>query len=132
MRRVNLVKVYAIVEDEADIRNLIRLIFRAEPNFEMVGEAESAEEALVALRSNLDIGLIVLDHGLTGELTGLEAAPLFKEIVPLAKIILFTADPGLRVRAAREPAIDAFLVKTEVALLLSTARRLCGIGSPPG
>ena len=125
-------KVFLIVEDDTDIRGLIRMIFRKEPEFVIEGEAESAEEALVELKSHLNVGLIVLDHGLTGELTGIEAAPLFKEIVPQAKIILFTADPLLRTRAASEPTIDAFLVKTEIAQLLPTARRLCGIGSPPG
>lgn len=123
-------KVLAVVEDDADVRNLIRMIFRQEPEFVFAAETESAEEALEILRSSHDVGLIVLDHNLTGVLTGVEAAPLFKEIVPQVKIILFTADPNLKDRAASEPAIDAFLIKTDIAKLLPTARQICGIGSP--
>lgn len=122
-------KIFSIVEDDADIRGLIQMIFRKEPEFVVVGEAESAEEALAVLKS-LDVVLIVLDHGLTGVLTGLEAAPLFKELLPRVKIILFTADPTLQARAAAEPAIDQFLVKTEIQRLLPIARELCGIASP--
>lgn len=118
-----------IVDDDSDIRVLVRMIFSTDLEFTIVGDSESAEEALEKLMSN-EVGLIVLDHGLTGELNGIETAPLFKEIAPQMKIILFTADPTLQGRAAREPAIDAFLVKTNLRQLLPTARRLCGLGTP--
>ena len=74
----------------------------------------------------------MLDHGLAGELTGIDAAPRFKEVAPQAKIILFTAHAELRVRAGDEPAIDAFLLKTDVAQLLPLAQRLTGLGPPSG
>lgn len=118
-----------VVEDDPDIRTLIRMTFSREPEFAIVGEVESVEEGFEILKS-VEVDLIVLDHTLLGELYGVEAAPLFKEITPRAKIILFTADSGLRVRAKEEPAIDAFLIKTKYAQLVPTARRLCGIGSP--
>lgn len=120
----------AVVEDDADVRGLIRMIFRKAPEFGVADEIESAEEALEKLKGTHEMGLIVLDHGLTGELTGIEAAPLFKVILPQVKIILFTTDPNLKDRAASEPAIDAFLLKTNVRQLLPTARRLCGFESP--
>lgn len=118
-----------VIEDDSDIRALIRMIFSKETEFVIGGEAESAEEGLEILKAN-EVGLIVLDQSLVGEMTGLEAAPLYKKLTPQVKIILFTADPGLKVRAANEPAIDAFLIKTEFAQLLPTARRLCGLGVP--
>ena len=118
-----------IVEDDFDIRNLVQMMFSKDPEFTIIGVAESAEEVLEMLKLK-DVRLIVLDHGLTGELTGIEMAPRFKEIAPQAKIILFTADPTLQDRVAREPAIDAFLVKTNLRQLLPTARRLCGLGMP--
>ncbi len=118
-----------VIEDDCDIRSLIRMIFSKDPEFVIGGEAESAEEGLVILKSD-EAALMVLDQSLVGEMTGLEAAPLYKKIAPQIKIILFTADPGLKVRATSEPAIDAFLIKTEFAQLLPTARRLCGLGSP--
>jgi DNA-binding LytR/AlgR family response regulator len=71
----------------------------------------------------------VLDHGLTGELTGLQAAPRFKKVAPLAKIILFTAHAELKGEADAESAIDAFLLKTDVEQLLGLAQRLTGVSA---
>jgi len=71
-----------------------------------------------------EAGLIVLDHGLAGALTGLEAAPRFKEVAPLAKIILFTAHAELRDAAAAEPAVDTFVLKTDASRLLRVAQEL--------
>lgn len=76
-------------------------------------------------------GVIVLDHGLAGLLTGLDAAGRIKAVAPLAKIILFTAHAELKARADEEPAIDAFLLKTDVARLLPLAQQLTGLGAQP-
>ena len=124
-------KVLVVVEDDPDVRLLVRTVFRLDPRFAVAGEAASAEEAIELARST-EPGLIVLDHGLAGQLTGIDAAPRFKEVAPQAKIILFTADAALRVRARDEPAIDAFLVKTDVAQLLPMAQRLTGLGPTSG
>src|ERR1035437_6844712 len=76
-------------------------------------------------------GIIVLDHGLSGQLTGLDAAPRLKELAPQAKIIMFTAHANLKTRADNEPAIDGFVLKTESTQLLPLAQRLTGLGAPP-
>jgi DNA-binding NarL/FixJ family response regulator len=58
--------------------------------FRTATAAQSAEEALESARKAVP-GVIVLDHGLAGSLTGTDAAPLLKELAPRARIILFTA-----------------------------------------
>jgi hypothetical protein len=73
----------------------------------------------------------VLDQGLAGEMTGIDSAPLFKEVAPRAKIILFSAYNDIRDRAVEEPAIDAFLVKTDIGQLLSLAQTLTGLSPSP-
>lgn len=115
-----------VVEDEPDIQFLIETIFSLDSCFSIVGQAASAEEGIELARST-EPSLIVLDHGLTGKLTGIDAAPGFKEVAPLAKVILFTADAELKARAGDEPAIDAFLLKTDVTELLPLAVRLTGL-----
>jgi DNA-binding NarL/FixJ family response regulator len=75
-------------------------------------------------------GIIVLDHGLAGALTCLEAAPRLKELAPNAKIILFTARGELQSRADDEPSVDAFLLKTDSVRLLALAQTLTGLGPP--
>jgi DNA-binding NarL/FixJ family response regulator len=124
-------KVLVVVEDDPDVQFLIETVFSEDGRFTVGGVAASAEEALELTRTT-EPGIIVLDHGLAGALTGLAAAPQFKAVAPYAKIILFTAHAELRHPAADEPAIDAFLLKTDISQLLPLAQRLAGFGPIPG
>jgi DNA-binding NarL/FixJ family response regulator len=96
--------------------------------FTVAAVAASAEEALESLRA-AQPEIIVLDHGLSGQLTGLDAAPRLKELAPQAKIIMFTAHTDLKARTDKEPAIDGFVPKTESTRLLTLAQRLTGLGA---
>lgn len=120
-------RVLVVVEDDPDVQFLIEIVFSEDDRFSVAGLAASAEDAFEVARTT-EPGIIVLDHGLAGAMTGLEAAPRLKEVAPNAKIILFTAHAELRHPAADEPAIDAFLLKTDVSQLLTLAQRLTGIG----
>lgn len=122
-------KVLVLVEDEADMRLFVRLALSRDPRLEILGEASTAEEA-IELAATLDAGLIILDHGLDGVLTGLAAAPLLKAAAPNAKILLFTAyDMAAEARA--EPAIDGFLRKDELGRLLSVVRQMLELDPTP-
>ena len=118
--------VLVIVDDEADMRLLIRVTLGRDSRLELVGEAGSAEEAIDVARETQPAA-VVLDHGLNGSgMTGLQAAPLIKEVAPAAKIVLFTAyDMGTE--AAAEPAIDAFVPKTDIRILLPVVDSLLGL-----
>ncbi len=118
-------KVLVIVEDEADMRQLIKLLLTADPRLEVVGEATTAAEAVEQARTH-DPGLIVLDHQIEGPVMGLEAAPALKEAAPDAKILLFSAF-DLRREARLEPAIDAYLSKDQTQRLLPVALELLGL-----
>lgn len=124
-------KVLVVVEDDPDVQLLIEAIFSMDSRFTIAQVTESAEEALAAAQTS-DPGVIVLDQDLAGELSGLDAAPLFKAVAPRAKIILFTAHAQLKARAEQEPAIDGFVVKTESAALLTMAQRLTGLDTRLG
>ena len=115
--------ILVIVEDDPDVQFLIETIFSMDPRFALAGVAESAEDALATAQTT-EPEIIVLDHGLSGKLTGLEAARKFKELDPQTKIILFTAHAELEAQTHDEPAIDAFLLKTETAGLLPLAQEL--------
>jgi DNA-binding NarL/FixJ family response regulator len=117
-----------VIEDEPDVRELVRITLELDPEFEVIGEAASIAEAteLLGHPPASGVGLIVLDNSLNGDMTGLQAAPALKALAPQAKIILFTAHDHLREEADAEPAIDAFLVKTEIGQLLTLARGLIG------
>lgn len=115
-------KVLMVVEDDLDMRLIIRITLETDPRLQIVGEAGTAEEAIEIARSE-NPGLIILDNSLEGEMTGLEAAPILKDVAPHAKVLLFTAY-DLRSEAKREPAIDAFLRKDHLKDLLPVILRL--------
>ena len=119
-------KVMMVVEDDPDIRMLVRLRFRFDTDFDLEGEAADIPTAVVfATASHPD--LIILDHRLEGDLTGLEGAPLLKQAAPDSKIVLFSASEELRIPAAESSAIDAFLLKTEIERLVSLSREVLGL-----
>ena len=122
-------KALVVVEDDPDVQFLVETIFSMDRRFTLAGLVASAEEALESLRTSQP-RIIVLDHGLSGQLTGLDAAPRIKELAPQAKIIMFTAHADLKARADKEPAIDGFVLKTESTQLLPLAQRLTGLGVP--
>ena len=124
------VKVLVVVEDDPDVQFLIETILSMDDRFSVAGMAASAEAALEMARMT-ELEIIVLDHGLAGALTGIEAAPRLKEVAPNVKIILFTTHAELRQAAADEPAIDAFLLKTASARLLALAQTLTGMDLRP-
>ena len=123
-------KVLVVVEDDPDVQFLVETVFSMDSRFTLAAVAASAEEALESLRA-AQPEIIVLDHGLSGQLTGLDAAPRLKKLAPQAKIIMFTSHADLKARADKEPAIDGFVLKTESTRLLPLAQRLTGLGAPP-
>jgi DNA-binding NtrC family response regulator len=115
-----------VVEDDEDVQVLIETVFSLDSRFTFAGVSATAEDAFEMVQTN-EPGTVVLDHGLAGRLTGLEAAPRFKDVAPQSKIILFTAHEELREAAAAEPAVDALVLKTDSTHLLRVAQQLLGM-----
>lgn len=89
-----------IVDDEEDMRVLLRAAIDAENRgLRVVGEASSGHEA-IELRSQLDPDVVVLDERMPG-LTGLDTARSLLEQEPSLPIILYSAylDAGVAVEA---------------------------------
>jgi len=120
-----------VIEDDPDVQFLIEATFSTDPRFTVTEVVDSAEEALRSPPSS-EPRIIVLDHALAGPLPGLAAAPMLREQVPRTKIIMFTAHATLQARCDKDPAIDAFLLKTESERLLPLAQELAGLGATPG
>lgn len=89
-----------VVDDEPDMRVLVRHVLAAAPEVEVVGEADGPEAALEAWRAARP-DLIVLDHRMPRR-SGLDVAAEILAEAPEQPIILFSAflDPDLRARAA--------------------------------
>ena len=121
-----------IVDDEEDMRLLLRLtINREDRGLRVVGEASSGEEALV-IRRELDVDVIVLDHRMPG-LTGVETARALLADEPELPIVLYSAFVDADVTAeARQVGVRRCVKKGDVAELITALRELTGsdIGEP--
>jgi DNA-binding NarL/FixJ family response regulator len=78
-----------IVDDIKEIRTLLREFLEEEPEFVVCGEAVDGKDAIEQARE-LRPDLIILDASMPG-MTGIQAAPRLKKLLPGASIILFTA-----------------------------------------
>jgi len=103
-----------IVDDEEDIRMLVRAVIRrANEGLSVVGEAATGEEAVEFCRS-APPDVVLLDYRLPG-INGLETAQRILADQPGQSIILFSAflDPDT-VRRATEVGVRACLDKGDV------------------
>ena len=106
-----------LVDDNSAVRSLVRQLFELEPDYEIAGEAENGQDA-VEKAENLKPDLIILDLSMP-VMTGLDAAPLLRKLLPDTPIILFTQQEGSEVdrlaRAAGAAGIDAVVSKSQAA-----------------
>ncbi|GAC1311613.1 MAG: hypothetical protein NVSMB16_08410 [Acidimicrobiales bacterium] len=115
-------KILVVVEDDADIRFLIKFTLRADARLEVTGEATTAEDAIQIARRE-EPGLIILDHYIEGTVMGLDAVPALRDAAPMTKILLFSSH-DLSAEVARQPLVDAFLRKDQLDSLLPTVQGL--------
>lgn len=121
--------VLVVVEDDPDMQMLIEITLRADGRLELEGQAPDADAA-VQLAQGLQPDLVILDHFIEGKIMGLQAAPLIKRVAPKSKVLLFTSH-DLHVEAKREPAVDEYLRKHDISLLLPTVQRMLGLEQQP-
>lgn len=113
-----------VVDDAANLRELLTLLLEVEDDFEVVGTAADGQQAIaaaVALRPDvvlLDLAMPVMD--------GLQALPALRESLPGARIVIFS---GFEHQALAEEALqagaDAYIEKgTSVTHLVTQLRSL--------
>jgi DNA-binding NarL/FixJ family response regulator len=112
-----------LVEDEPGARDGLAVLLDIEPELALVGSAATAEEALLLVR-DLAPDLVLLDNQLGGLLTGVEAAPAFKELVPDAVVLLCTATPEGELE--EHPGVDGYLCKEDLVSLPDAVRQARG------
>jgi DNA-binding NarL/FixJ family response regulator len=77
-----------IVDDQAPFRRAAKMVMAATPGFDVVGEAESGEEA-VELFDSLEPGLVLMDINLPG-INGIEATRRITGAHPDATVLLLS------------------------------------------
>ena len=117
-----------LVDDNSAVRSLVRRLFELEPDFEISGEAENGRDA-VEKAKNIKPDVIILDLSMP-VMTGLDAAPLLRKLLPNARIILFTVQDGREIeRLARAAGANSVVSKNQSAseLILQAQALLASI-----
>ena len=90
-----------IVDDQAPFRRTAKMVMAATPGFDVVGEAESGEEA-VDLFDALTPGLVLMDINLPG-INGIEATRRITSAHPGATVLLLSTYQAADLPAAPTP-----------------------------
>jgi two-component system, NarL family, response regulator NreC len=110
-----------LVDDHAILRSGLRRVLDAEPDIEVVGEAESAERAVFeAIANKPDV--VVMDVVMPGK-SGIEGMPAVLQAVPDVKVLVLSMQDDPRyVREAFEVGASGYVLKeaadTEVVAAL--------------
>ena len=104
-----------VVDDLADMRQLIRLLLETDGRYEVVGEAVDGLDALEAA-ARLQPEVVVLDRSMP-RMTGLEALPELRRIAPRAALVMYTAeaDENIHQAAVAAGALDVLQKDASVA-----------------
>lgn len=118
----------ALCDDHALVRSGLRRILLEEADLEVVGEAETAEEAIaLAVAEQPDV--LVMDLSLPGT-SGIEATRRIVAVSPQTKMLVLTGhDDVVHLRKAFEAGARGFLVKDIADLELVLAVREVAAGN---
>jgi CheY-like chemotaxis protein len=114
-----------VVEDDLDMQLLIQSVLGVDPRLDPWYGVATVKDA-VAAAVETSPALIILDHFLGGEITGLDAAPIIKAVAPNARIILFSSH-DLSAEVRFESAVDLYVPKTDLRRLLCSVLQLAGL-----
>ena len=98
-----------IVDDQEIVRGGLRRLLEMQPDFSVVGEAASGDEA-VQLVPDADPDLILMDIKMPG-MDGIEATRAVRTLAPRARVVVLTVYANDFVTAALEAGAHAFLLK---------------------
>ncbi len=77
-----------LVDDHPIVRSGMRMLFQAEPDLEIVGEADGGAEAIVAVQ-RLHPDVVIMDVAMPG-VNGIEATRRIKELAPETAVLALT------------------------------------------
>jgi two-component system response regulator NreC len=99
-----------LVDDHAILRAGLRRVLDAEPDVDVVGEAENAERAVFEAISNKP-DVVVMDLVMPGK-SGIEGMPAVLQAVPAAKVLVLSMQDDPRyVREAFEAGASGYVLK---------------------
>jgi DNA-binding NarL/FixJ family response regulator len=100
-----------VVDDFKDWRRQVLLLFRAQPEWQVIAEASDGAEAIQRAQE-LKPDLIVLDIGLP-KLNGIEAAQQIRQLSPRSKIVFLSQNNDLAIVQAALGTAQGYVYKTD-------------------
>jgi len=113
-----------VVDDAANLRELLTVLLDVEDDFEVVGTAGDGQQALVKAEA-LAPDVVLLDLAMP-VMDGLQALPTLRTMLPRARIVVFSGfDERALADAAMAAGADDYIEKgTSVTQLLARLRAL--------
>ncbi|HZF58969.1 MAG TPA: response regulator transcription factor [Rubrobacter sp.] len=113
-----------LVDDQATLRQGLRMWLTLEPDLEVVGEAESGEAALRLVRS-MSPDVVLMDVEMP-DMDGIAATTALRATSPQVAVVVLSLYDDARTRAlAREAGAAGFVSKHQAkTTLLATIRRV--------
>lgn len=117
-----------LVDDEARVRQGLRMCMAGEPDFEVIGEADEGTEA-VELATALQPDVVVMDVRMRG-LDGIGATRNLQDMLPGTRVVILSMHDDLNTRTAAQAAgASAFVGKQEgIGRLFDVIRAIAGPG----
>jgi len=121
---------FLIVDDSEPVRRGLRTVLRANPEWEVCGEASDGLTAVEKLR-DLQPHVVILDFKMPG-INGLETARRMLEIAPAVPIVMLTQHASASLEEhAQEVGIRSVVSKTDVFSMVGMIEELLGHGDSP-
>ena len=116
-----------LVDDHAILRDGLRALLELEPDFKVVGEAASYDEAVI-MAARLQPDVVLTDIGMPGR-SGLALVRELRAVCPTVRVVLLTAHASEEyIRAGLDCSADGYVLKDSGHAELMTAIRTVATG----
>ena len=116
-----------LVDDHAILREGLRALLELEPDFNVVGEAASVDEA-IEMATRLQPNVVLTDIGMPGR-SGLALVRELRAVCPSVRVVLLTAHASEEyIRAGLDCSADGYVLKDSGHAELMTAIRTVATG----
>ncbi|HXN97797.1 MAG TPA: response regulator transcription factor [Candidatus Acidoferrales bacterium] len=120
---------FLIVDDSDLVRQSLRTVLQANPEWEVSGEASNGADALERFKDSRP-NIVIVDFQMPG-INGIETARRMMEIAPAVPIVLFTQHASLELeKLALEAGIRKVVSKTDAFPMVGIIEALLGPSDP--
>lgn len=121
---------FLIVDDNDLVRQSLRTVLQANPEWEIAGEASNGQDAIEIFKTSHP-NLVILDFQMPG-MNGIETARRILEIAPAMPIVLFTQHASAELeKHARAAGIRSVVSKTDTFPMVGIIEALLGPADRP-